>query len=81
VASTPRQAENSPRSGLRPFFAGDQYLGSRVTLGPWAATASAASAPWLVLTFAFGSFRFTVHVTDVAGNRMLKTARGVVVIK
>jgi hypothetical protein len=60
----PRGAENAPRSGLRPFLiavavgfvfgAADQYLGSRVTLGPWAATVSTTSAPWLALPFAFG---------------------------
>jgi hypothetical protein len=36
------------------FGAGDQYLGSVVTLGSWAAAASLLSAPWLVLPFAFG---------------------------
>ena len=36
------------------FGAADQYLGSRITLGPWAATVSTASAPWLLLPFAFG---------------------------
>lgn len=36
------------------FGAGDQYLGSIISLGPWAATASNVSAPWLVLPFAAG---------------------------
>lgn len=36
------------------FGAGDQYLGSLVTLGSWTAAASLLSAPWLVLPFAFG---------------------------
>jgi hypothetical protein len=36
------------------FGAGDQYLGSQVTLGGWTAAASLLSAPWLVLAFAFG---------------------------
>ena len=35
------------------FGAADQYLGSRVSLGLWAATVSGASAPWLVVPFAF----------------------------
>ena len=35
------------------FGAGDQYLGSLVSLGGWTAAAS-LSAPWLVLPFAFG---------------------------
>lgn len=37
------------------FGGADQYLGSRVALGPWAAAVSAMSAPWLALPFAFGS--------------------------
>ena len=36
------------------FGAADQYLGSRVALGLWAATVSTTSAPWLALPFAFG---------------------------
>lgn len=37
------------------FGAADQYLGSRsATLGPWVVAVSLASAPWLVLPFAFG---------------------------
>jgi hypothetical protein len=36
------------------FGAGDQYLGSLVTLGSWTAAASLLSAPWLVLPFVFG---------------------------
>ena len=36
------------------FGAGDQYLGSLVTLGSWTKTLSLLSAPWLVLPFAFG---------------------------
>jgi hypothetical protein len=36
------------------FGAGDQYLGSQVTLGSWTAAASLLSAPWLVLAFALG---------------------------
>ncbi len=37
------------------FGGADQYLGSRVTLGPWASSVSAMSAPWLALPFVFGS--------------------------
>jgi len=36
------------------FGAADQYLGSRVMLGPWAASVSVMSAPWLCLPFLFG---------------------------
>ena len=37
------------------FGAADQYLGSRsATLGPWVVAISLASAPWLLLPFAFG---------------------------
>lgn len=36
------------------FGAADQYLGSRVTLGSWAATVSLMSAPWLILPFVVG---------------------------
>jgi Family of unknown function (DUF6518) len=37
------------------FGAADQYLGSRsATLGPWVIAVSLASAPWLILPFAFG---------------------------
>jgi hypothetical protein len=36
------------------FGAGDQYLGSLVTLGSWTAAASLLSAPWLVLPFVLG---------------------------
>jgi hypothetical protein len=37
------------------FGGADQYLGSRVALGPWASSVSAMSAPWLALPFVFGS--------------------------
>jgi len=37
------------------FGGADQYLGSLVSLGPWASTASVVSAPWLVLPFLFGA--------------------------
>jgi hypothetical protein len=37
------------------FGGADQYLGSIVSLGPWAASVSGMSAPWLVLPFVFGS--------------------------
>ena len=37
------------------FGGADQYLGSLVTLGPWASSVSAMSAPWLLLPFVFGS--------------------------
>jgi hypothetical protein len=36
------------------FGGADQYLGSRVMLGPWAWSVSVMSAPWLVLPFLFG---------------------------
>jgi hypothetical protein len=36
------------------FGAADQYLGSRSALGPWTATVSQVSAPWLLLSFAAG---------------------------
>jgi len=64
VASTFQAGAKTSHSGPNAFFvavvfgfvfgAADQYLGSRVTLGLWAATVSTASAPWLVLPFAFG---------------------------
>ena len=31
------------------FGGADQYLGSRIALGPWASSVSAMSAPWLLL--------------------------------
>ena len=37
------------------FGGADQYLGSRITLGPWASSVSAMSAPWLLVPFVFGS--------------------------
>lgn len=37
------------------FGAADQYLGSRVTLGPWAYSVSGMSAPWLLLPFLCGA--------------------------
>jgi hypothetical protein len=37
------------------FGGADQYLGSRVALGPWTSSVSAMSAPWLLLPFAFGA--------------------------
>jgi hypothetical protein len=37
------------------FGAGDQYLGSLISLGPWAASVSGLSAPWLVLPFVAGA--------------------------
>jgi len=36
------------------FGALDQYVGSRVTLGPWATTVSLLSAPWLIVPFVAG---------------------------
>jgi hypothetical protein len=36
------------------FGGADQYLGSIVSLGPWAVSVSGMSAPWLVLPFVFG---------------------------
>jgi hypothetical protein len=36
------------------FGALDQYLGSLITLGPWAPSVSGLSAPWLVLPFLAG---------------------------
>jgi len=36
------------------FGAVDQYLGSLISLGPWAASVSGLSAPWLVLPFVAG---------------------------
>ncbi|HEX3326213.1 MAG TPA: hypothetical protein VHV50_04380 [Actinomycetota bacterium] len=36
------------------FGAADQYLGSRIAFGAWAATVSQMSAPWLVLPFIAG---------------------------
>jgi hypothetical protein len=59
------------------FGGADQYLGSRVMLGPWASSASAMSAPWLLLPFVFGSTQLqrrramllglTVTVSALAG--------------
>lgn len=37
------------------FGGADQYLGSRVALGPWTSSVSAMSAPWLLVPFVFGS--------------------------
>ena len=37
------------------FGGADQYLGSRIALGPWASSVSAMSAPWLLLPFVFGA--------------------------
>lgn len=37
------------------FGGADQYLGSRISLGPWASSVSAMSAPWLLLPFVFGT--------------------------
>ena len=37
------------------FGGADQYLGSLLTLGPWAFAVSAMSAPWLLLPFVFGA--------------------------
>lgn len=64
MASRLRRADGISHSRVSVFFVGivvgfalgaaDQYLGSRVTLGLWAATVSGASAPWLVVPFAFG---------------------------
>jgi hypothetical protein len=64
AASTLGAAENIRCPGRRGFIvaivvgfafgAADQYLGSRITLGLWAATVSGASAPWLLMPFAFG---------------------------
>jgi hypothetical protein len=36
------------------FGALDQYLGSLISLGPWASSLSGLSAPWLVLPFVAG---------------------------
>jgi hypothetical protein len=36
------------------FGALDQYLGSLISLGPWTASVSGLSAPWLVLPFVAG---------------------------
>jgi Family of unknown function (DUF6518) len=55
-----REAQSSPRRYLIAAAAGlvfggaDQYLGSRVTLGPWASSLSGMSAPWLALPFLCG---------------------------
>ena len=59
------------------FGGADQYLGSLVTLGPWASSVSAMSAPWLLLPFVFGSTQvqrrraillgLTVTVSALAG--------------
>lgn len=40
--------------GAVAFGAADQYLGSRIALGAWAASVSGMSAPWLLLPFVAG---------------------------
>ena len=49
------------------FGAADQYLGSRVELGPWAATVSLMSAPWVALPFVFGCRTQTAAAGAVVG--------------
>jgi hypothetical protein len=50
------------------FGAADQYLGSRsATLGPWVVAVSLASAPWLILPFAFGCTQVRARRAMVLG--------------
>jgi len=49
------------------FGAGDQYLGSLVTLGSWTKTLSLLSAPWLVLPFAFGCSQLRARRAAIVG--------------
>jgi hypothetical protein len=49
------------------FGAADQYLGSVVTLGPWAVAVSTMSAPWLVLPFLVGTTRRTAQQGALIG--------------
>jgi hypothetical protein len=49
------------------FGAADQYLGSRISLGPWAATASGVSAPWLLVPFAAGWAQPRTRAAALAG--------------
>jgi hypothetical protein len=49
------------------FGGADQYLGSLISLGPWASTASLVSAPWLVLPFAFGATQTDARRAMAAG--------------
>jgi hypothetical protein len=49
------------------FGAGDQYLGSLVTLGSWTKTLSLLSAPWLVLPFAFGCSQLRARRAAMVG--------------
>jgi len=43
------------------FGGADQYLGSRIALGPWASSVSAMSAPWLLVPFAAGTTQRTLR--------------------
>ncbi|HEY1777815.1 MAG TPA: DUF6518 family protein [Solirubrobacteraceae bacterium] len=68
-------------SGLRPsyracliaaaagllFGGADQYLGSRVALGPWASSLSGMSAPWLLLPFLCGLTQTSRRPAALAG--------------
>ncbi len=49
------------------FGAGDQYLGSLITLGSWTESLSLLSAPWLVLPFAFGCSQLRAGRAAIAG--------------
>jgi hypothetical protein len=49
------------------FGAGDQYLGSLMSVGPWTETASLLSAPWLVLPFVFGCTQTNARRAAVVG--------------
>jgi hypothetical protein len=49
------------------FGAGDQYLGSLITVGSWTASMSLLSAPWLVLPFAFGCTQARAKRAAVVG--------------
>jgi hypothetical protein len=56
------------------FGALDQYLGSRIALGSWAATASGVSAPWLVIAFLAGWAQPQPRAAALAGLLAVLTA-------
>jgi hypothetical protein len=49
------------------FGGADQYLGSLISLGPWAASVSGMSAPWLVFPFAFGLSQMSARRAALVG--------------
>jgi hypothetical protein len=50
------------------FGAADQYLGSRLSLGPWAWAVSGMSAPWLIVPFVAGVTQRRARRAAVLGS-------------